>query len=185
MKFTIILSVILFIFTGFMMSNNKQDHNMSKGEQLVNNILAKTAKIIEKKYNIKPSGTGAAMPGGPIQELTLCFNTRSPNTKEQLRYLLIKSAHELQKQVIENKDIQEFLKERPFKISNIQIIIYNCDKNGREIYDPAISTAEISHDRLNYNTIDPNDSFKYKSEYEESYQDALKLLQDLIVDDKS
>ena len=72
------------------MANNKQEYHPSKGEQLVNSILAKAAKIIKDKYNIKPSGVGAAMPGGPIQEVTLCFDTKYPYTKEQLRELLIK-----------------------------------------------------------------------------------------------
>ena len=35
------------------------------------------------------------MPGGPIQELTLCFDTKRPHNKEQLRELLIKTANEL------------------------------------------------------------------------------------------
>ena len=31
----------------------------------------------------------------------------------------------------ENNEIQEFLKERPFTIKNIEIIIYNHDEKGR------------------------------------------------------
>ena len=57
--------------------------------------MAKAAKTIKDKYNIKPSGVGVAMPGGPIQEVTLCFDTKYPYTKEQLRELLIKSSAEL------------------------------------------------------------------------------------------
>ena len=71
------------------MKNN--EYHISKGEQLVNSILAKTAKIIKDKYDLKPCGEGAAMPGGPIQELTLCFDTKYPYTKDQLRELLAHS----------------------------------------------------------------------------------------------
>lgn len=178
MKTTFILLIILLIFTGFIMTSKqpKQEYHPSKGEQLINSILAKTAKIIEKKYNIKPCGVGAAMPGGPIQGLTLCFDTKYPHTKEQLRDLLIKSAQELFSQVNENKEIQNFLKVRPFDIKNVQIIIYNHDKNGREVYDPGISTAEISQGILTYQTVDRSDTFKYKNEFEETYEEALKAL---------
>lgn len=58
--------------------------------------------------------------------------------------MIIKSAQELLKQVNENNEIQEFLKECPFNLKNVQIIIYNSDNDGREVYDPGISTAEIS-----------------------------------------
>jgi hypothetical protein len=176
MRATIFLVLVLCTFTGFIMPSIRQEYSPSRGEQLVNSTLVRTAKTIYEKYNIKSCGLGAAMPGGPIQELTLCFNTKSPFTKEQLRELLIKSAQELLKQVNENNEIQEFLKERPFILKNVQIIIYNSDKNGREVYDPGISTAEISKGILTYQTVDLSDTFKYKNEYEESYEEALKAL---------
>ncbi|MBS0622016.1 MAG: hypothetical protein JSR80_03545 [Verrucomicrobia bacterium] len=158
------------------MSDKHDNYFPSKGEQLVNSTLGKTAKIIKKKYDIRPCGAGAAMPGGPIQGLTLCFDARYPYTKEQLRELLIKSAQELLKQVCENNEIQEFLKERPFTMKNVQIIIYNNDKGGREVYDPEISTAEISRGVLIYRTVDPDDTFKFKNQFEESYDEALRAL---------
>ncbi len=65
---------------------------------------------------------------------------------------------------------------RPFTIENIQIIIYNHDKNGREVYDPEISTAEISQGILSYQTADSNDTFKYKNEFTETYEEALKAI---------
>ncbi len=177
MKSIVLSSVLtLLIFTGFIMTSSTQEHHPSKGEQLVNSLLAKTAKIIKDKYNVKPSGVGVAMPGGPVQEVTLCFDTNHPYTKEQLRELLIKSSAELLVQVNENKEIHEFLKERSFTIKNIEIIIYNHDENGFGLIDPQISVANISQGRLNYSTIDPEDSFKYKNEYEESYEEALKAL---------
>jgi hypothetical protein len=172
----IILLLFLLIFAGFIMQNKHQQYHPSKGEQLVNSILAKTAKIVKDKYNLKPSGAGAAMPGGPIQELTLCFDTKYPHTKEKLRELIIKLAHELLNQVEENNEIQEFLKYKPFKIKNVEIVIYNHDHNGRSIYDPEISVAEIAQAKIVYRTIDPQDSFKYKNRFEESYEEALKAL---------
>ncbi len=176
MKLTSFLLITLLIFTGFVMKNKQQEYHPSKGEQLVNSTLAKTAKIIKDKYNLKPCGEGVAMPGGSIQELTLCFDTKYPHNKEQLRELIIKSAQELLYQVNENKEIQDFIKTKPFTIKNIQIIIYNHDKNGRSLRDPEISNAQILQGVLNYSTIDPEDSFKYKNEFEESYEEALKAI---------
>lgn len=177
MKSIVLASVLtLLILTGFIMASSKQEYHPSKGEQFVNSLLAKAAKTIKDKYNIQPSGVGVAMPGGPIQEVTLCFDTKHPYTKEQLRELLIKSSEDLLHQVNENKEIQEFLKEKPFTIKNIEIIIYNHDEKGLSLTDPHVSVANISQGRLNYSTIDPEDSFKYKNEYEESYEEALKFL---------
>lgn len=174
MKTIFVLLITLFIFTGFIMKN--KEYPLSKGEQLVNSILATTAKIIKDRYDLKPCGEGASMPGGPIKKLALCFTTKYPYTKEKLRELTIKTAQELLNQVNENKEIQEFIKEPPFTIKNIQIIIYNHDKNGRSLKDPEISNAQILQGILSYSSIDPEDIFRYKNEYEESYEEALKIL---------
>lgn len=176
MKFNVILVLFFFIFTGFVMSRNQQEYYPSKGEQLVNSVLGQAAKIIKEKLDLQSSGSGAAMPGGPIREVTLCFDTKYPHTKGQLRNLLIKSAHELLNQVNENDEIQQFLKEKPFTIKNVQIIIYNHDKNGNTVYDPEILTAEISQSILTYRTIESDKNFKLKNQYEETYEEALKAL---------
>ena len=177
MRTTFFLLIILLLFTGFSMKDKQQRYYPSQGEQLVNSILANTAKIIKDKYSLKPSGEGASMPGGPIQKLALCFHTKSPLAKEKLRELLLKAAQELLGQVNKNKEIQEFIKEHPFTIKNVQIIIYNSDKSGREVFDPEISTAEISQGILTYQTVDAADIFKYKQEFTETYDEALKLVQ--------
>ena len=173
----ILFVIVLFlIFTGCIMFDQNDNYPLSKGEELVNTTLVKTARIIKNKYKLQPSGSGAAMPGGPIQELTLCFDTCNQLTKEKLRKLLMNSAQELLNQINENKDIQEFLIKRPFTIKDVEIIIYNHDKNGEGVRDPEISTARISQGILIYRTIDPKDNFKFKNEFEETYEEALKFL---------
>jgi hypothetical protein len=176
LRFTIILVITLLIFAGFVIKITQQQYYPSRGEQLVNSVLANTAKIIKDKYNLKPCGAGAAMPGGPIQELVLCCDTKYPNSKEKLRELLIKLADELLNQVKENEEIQKYLKEPPFSIKNIQIIIYNHDKEGRQVYEPGIATAQISRGVLTCRTVDSSDTLQFKQQFEESYEEALKAL---------
>ena len=121
MKIIFISLVTLLIFTSFIMRDKQPEYYPSKGEQLINSTLAKAAKLIQEKYNIRPSGVGVAMPGGPIQEVTLCFDTKCPNTKEQLRQLLLKTAQELLGQINNNNELQEFIKNPPFTIKNARI----------------------------------------------------------------
>lgn len=176
MKLTSLFLIILFL-TSFIMSFSQNGYRISEGEKLVNSTLEKSMKVITEKYEVKPRGVGAAMPGGPIQILTLCFNTKYPLTKEQLRELLVNLANELVHQVNENTKIQKYLKEIPFTIRNTKIIIQNTDKNGFEVFDPEISVARITEGKLIYRTTDKNDTFKYKNEFEETYEEALKKIE--------
>ncbi|MGK5595557.1 MAG: hypothetical protein ACSNEK_09425, partial [Parachlamydiaceae bacterium] len=59
----------------------------SRGEELVDKTLAKGAKIIKKKYGLRPAGLGASMPGGPIRKLNLAFQVKGPLSKDELRRL--------------------------------------------------------------------------------------------------
>jgi len=117
------------------------------------------------------------MPGGPIRELCLSFKTTTRLTREGLRSLLIQLADILINQVNMNEDIQPFLFNTPFNVGNVQIIIFNNEKDGRELLDPEISTAEISHSSLTYRTLDPNNNFRFKNEFKETYDEALNALQ--------
>lgn len=165
---------ILLISTSFFTKKNEHYHPC-KAEQLVNDNLIAAAQIIQKKYNLNPCGEGAAMHGGPIKKLILCFDTKTQHTKEELRKLLINCANELIDYTNKNKEIQPFLAKIPFTIENIEITIFNKN-NGKEVYDPLISTAEVFLSILTYRTIDINDVFKFKTEYRESYAEALKML---------
>jgi hypothetical protein len=178
MKLSSVIVILLSSFClGFIMPNTDERYPPSKGEQMVNSTLSKTAHIIQNKYKLRPSGTGASMPGGPIRSLFLSFDTKNRYTKECLRKLVIESAQELLNQVTSNENIQQYLFNSPFTIKDVEIVIYNHDKDGRGLRDPEISVVGISEGILKYKTVDPEDIFSYKNEYEETYEEALKILQ--------
>ena len=53
-------------------------------------------------------------------------------------------------------------------------------KKVDEFDDPQISVAHISQGSINLSVrLIPQDTFKYKNEYEESYEEALKALSNL------
>jgi len=171
---TISLFLCLLILTGCAMPIHNKEYQISRDVELVNITLATTTEKIKKKYDLKPFGAGVAMPGGPIRELVLCFATKEPYPKEKLRDLLIRCANELVNQVNTNKEIQQFLANPPFAENNVQIIIYNYDKTRRIVHDPEISVAEMSRGILTYQSVDPDNTFKYKNEFTETYEEALK-----------
>lgn len=174
--FALLFYLICDIPTGYTMSDTKDHSHISRAEQLVNSILIKSAHAIEKKYSLKLSGEGSAMPEGIIDELTLAFDARGSFNKEFLRKILINAAQHLLNAINSDKEINFFLKTPPFKIENIQIIIYVYDSSGRSIYDPFISVAEIANGTLIYQTVDPMDTYKFKNEFKESYEEALQAL---------
>ena len=123
------LMVLLLTFTGCSMNYYYNPHAEEQG--LVENILYNTAKIIEKKYHMKPVEAGAAMPAGEINKFHMSYEVHSSLSKNQLRVLLLNISNVLLNQITANVKIQTYLVKTPFTIENVKIIIFNYDKDGR------------------------------------------------------
>ena len=50
------------------------------------------------------------------------------------------------------------------------------DENGREVYDPGISTADFSGGIIMYRIVDEKDTYAYKHKFSETYQEALEAI---------
>lgn len=172
------------IFSIFNLFTSTPEYRISRGEELVNIVLVNSANVIERKYKIRACGSGVSMPEGPIRWLTICFDTEKTATKEELRKLLINSAQIVVDFITSNEEIQPFLKVRPFTMENVQIIIYNHNEKGYNVYDPGISTAQISDLMLTYRTTDAADTFKFKNKYIETYEEALEKIKQKDVSEK-
>ena len=133
--------VLLSLFSSIFMSNKEESFQNSRISVLVNQVICKTEQAIEKKFKIKTVGVGLAMPDGIIREVGLSFYTKGRFTKEHLRMLLVEFAQELLKQVNTNEEIQSYLLKAPFTLENVQIIIFNYDKDGMDLIDPEITVA--------------------------------------------
>ena len=172
--------ILLIINMAFLLSvgcaNTSDDPLVSKAETVADSIIATTVKSIEKQYNLRSIGGGFVMPDFIIKEFTLCFYTKIPVSQEKLRIMLLSSARELLQNINSNDEIRYAMVVYPLTEKNIQIIIYNRDLNGNEVFDPGISTAELSHGMITYSTVASENRYQYKHEFDETFQDAVEKL---------
>jgi len=167
-----LLSVVLAFFSLF-----SRGTDLNNPAEIAGDILDNTeAFALKKKFPLHACGTGMMMPSGVVQKLTLCFQSKTLLTRNQLRVLLIECGEELLQQINSNKHIQRFLVKNPFTIKEVSIVIYNKDKEGNTPYDPLIVTADISGSILTFFTKDPQDKWVYKNEFEETYEEALEII---------
>ncbi|KAF3362706.1 Uncharacterized protein PHSC3_000693 [Chlamydiales bacterium STE3] len=174
-KLLMIPLVLILAFVGLFIPNSNQYR--SKGEQLVYSTLGEGAKLVREKYHLRPSGSGVAMPGGPIRELCLSFDMEGPVPKKTLRKLLLAISQDLVQLVTANEEIQPFLFEPPFTVKNVQVILY-VNRKGYDVFDPDIAVAEISRGNLSYRTLDPDNDRRFKQFIKETYEEALEAAQE-------
>lgn len=170
------LLFILVFFSSCLLLNENKSPFSEVGKQ-VDQVLSKTIAEIEKKYNLVCSGVGDSMPDGIIKSLELHFKTKKELTRNELRELLYKCAQEMVAQAKLNGKIEDYLENPPFEIKNVEIVIFNTDRQGREVYDPEVSTAELYDNILTYLTVDRDDDCRYKNRYQETYEEALAIIQ--------
>ena len=87
---------------------------------------------------------------------------------------MIQCTIELLYQININTEIRSALETYPFTEKDVQIIIYNHDKQGNRSFAPDISNAQLFCGRLKYSSVDPQDTYRYESVTTETYDEVLE-----------
>ena len=162
-----LLLLNIFSFFGFCSA-------LSDDEKTVNSVVAKIAKKLEKKYNIKAIGDGGGIDDDGVRMMSLSFQIKQPLERNEARRLIISGAQDFLADINANKEIRPYLKIYPFK--NIELCIFSVQSNGRDVYDPYIGVVAYVDGELGYRTNDRDNPYRYKSKYFETLDEALAIL---------
>jgi hypothetical protein len=169
-KLLIILCAFLLCFS----FSNK--YEIPDYEKAVNKQMDNSAKMLSRKYNIRPCATTVAMPGGGIQYLELKFDSLGPIPQDAIRRILINSVQDFLDNVNCDQALCAFLTNGHFGISEVGITLFFSDANRYPIKQPEIGIASIRKGELEYTRCDPNDiSINGRTSITETYEEALQL----------
>lgn len=149
--------------------------------KMADRILAKTAKILTKRHNMYVIGTGGGFIGH-VNMLALSFQIWKTIDQNETRMLIVDCIEEFLCQINSDEEIRQYLKHYPFTSADIEIEIYSHNEKGGPVYDPAISVVSNYVDKksdrsyLWYCTKSPDQPYGYKSEIEEDYEEALRIV---------
>ncbi|NGX48168.1 MAG: hypothetical protein K1000chlam3_01558 [Chlamydiae bacterium] len=168
------LGIITFflVFCGEILKASHEQINMPEEDRIVHEIIDSTIESIRKKYNLHPCGIGLE---GKFEYLEISFETSELLEKDKARMILIDCTNEFLEKINTHK-IEKFLKPYPFVYKNVGIVLYILDENRKEPLHPKISLASTYKGKILYRTVNPENTFRFKETYEESYEEALALL---------
>lgn len=173
MKFPVI-ELVIFIF--FLCMSCVSNNDIPWYERRANAIIGKVGNKLARKYNMKLIGTGGGMIDS-VKLMTLAFNINKPLNREESRKVILDCASEFLHEINSDQEIRPYLVKFPFPTENISISVFTHDEQGRKLYDPDIFVVSIEDGEISYLTADRENKYRIKSEYVESYKDALKLIQ--------
>lgn len=139
--------------------------------------IIKTGKRLEQKYNMSISAVGGATKEG-LWLLTVMFDRKGePMTIEEGRRVIIDCIQEYLKDINNDEELRPYLKVYPFTIDNLHVAIINFAKDGSLVFDPILELITSRQEKIIYRTRDSADKYKYKNTFEETYEEALGILQ--------
>ena len=117
------------------------------------------------------------MPSGNLGLIGLSCNIYHKIDKEEIRKFLVEGVDILLESANHNTTIRPFMKNYPFTPANIDlsICIYHSKEHKRTA-DPDIGIASAYKNKIIYCTFEPEKEFGYKSEIEESFAEASKIV---------
>lgn len=133
---------ILFIgFIGIGAFILKQPSPTTNKEAIAMKVELKTINEIESKYGLRFCGSGGGMMDC-VRLMSLSFNCNKPMSMIASNELVSKCVYLYLDNINNNEEIQPHLCDRPFKPSNVQIIIFFQQKNG-EVF-PGMNFSSVT-----------------------------------------
>ena len=146
-------------------------------EQLMDEIRFALIHKLAEKHRMCPIGISGGMPGGIIHEVGACFEIRRILTKEEIRTIIVDCIQEFANAININEKLKPYLKDYPFTEKNIDIMLVIYNRKRQEVYHPFISGAFTARGSIFYHTEIPENKYDYKEEWEEPFEEAIKLVQ--------
>ena len=143
--------------------------------KLAHEITEKTAKKLKEQKGLSLAGTGGQMMDD-IQMMMMGFNFYKVVDIETTRRLLVDSVQEYLSAINSNEEIRSHLHNYPFTAQNVEIVIYFYNPDGSKVPPGKITIAAANQGKVVYYIDDP-EKHTIRSLHEETYEEALKLVE--------
>ena len=168
------LGLLIFSFsTGQSMNEGISEHG-----KVLFSTVAKIGRELEKKYGMASFGGGGGAGPDGIRLMSLSLNRvdRGSLNEEEARKLIIECVDDFLKAVNNNEQLRPFLRDYPFTAKNIELDIYNIDKNQELFQFPSIAIVANFEGKIGFLTEDPSTKHGYHTKKYETYDEAVALL---------
>ena len=175
----LITSLIIFLVSAFLITvsvsvnSSLPSSEIPEPDLTAHQIMDETINTLSKKYNINPCGIGM---NGKFEYLEISFQVRHSFDKDELRDMLFDCADEFLKNINSNEKIRPHLKNYPFEYKNAGIVFFISDERGSDLFHPNICVAKTTSYGVAFLTDDPDIKYKYKERFQETHEEAIKLV---------
>lgn len=177
---TVIICCFLCLYgTAFAFLGIGKQPMCSKEAEIMYDFIHRTAKPLEKKYNMRLVATGGGAIGG-INLISFDFYRHdAPFDEMKARTFIIRCLHDILEAGNKDEKLRPFLRDYPLTPKNIDVVVYNHDSKTAliDIY-PDISVFSAREGRISYSSIEGRERCaKYKTRKYETYEESIAILE--------
>ena len=144
--------------------------------KIADNIIKTTSDRLSKKYQMHLMGVKSGMMGC-VKLMGIHFQVNRSLSKEEARTIIVDSAQSFLEDINQNESIRPFLQVYPFDLKHIEIVVFISTLGNGTFYHPNLSVISVVDGKIEYSINDPDHKYRYKLEECESFEDAVKILQ--------
>lgn len=127
--------------------------------------------------NLRLDGYGGTMMEH-VQQITLAFTSRDEVDVAQARDRLVACAVELLQRINNDKEMRPYLAEYPCQPKGIELSIAYVDATDRHIEKGKVAFTTLLEGSIDYSICDPSKDQPLHTIHRESFDDALKIVQE-------
>lgn len=148
-------------------------------DRLAYEVVGKVSKQFKKEYDLDYTGAGLSGNEHQIEKIRIIYFLKKNLSKDECRKLIMKCGDALLYEINHFEEIKPFLSNNPFTIKNIDLAIHFCSEQRENTsVHPDICVVSLMEGFLCYSTNDPEDKYQYKSRVKESFEEALKTIEE-------
>jgi len=175
-KFITLLVFLILIIAGFSWVNFNME-TLPPADIALNTVIKKTAEELKRKYQVSLIGIGGGGSNNEISMSAISFQLAHTMSQEKCRKVILDCAQQFLKEINGDSQLASYLSVRPFGYKNIKVIIFISHPDCSSVLHPEISVVSLANGVVQYATVNPENTYEYKSVVRETYEEALKKVQ--------
>jgi len=145
-------------------------------DKLANKIIKSASDRLSKKHHMELIGVKQGMMGC-VKLIGFRFQVYRKLSKDEARAIVVDSAQDFLTEINQNESIRNYLQVYPFDLEHIEVVLFIDTPDRGTFYHPDLAVVAARRGQVTYTTNDPDHKYRYKLEEEESFEDALKIVQ--------
>ena len=150
---------------------------LKENERVAHSLMNRVTDILESRYQLHYVGFSEGGEEGKYSNIGLHFVRYGTLSKDEGRKMVIESVKELLNEINSDPKLQPFLLYKPFTAQNVSLDILIFTSDGKNVFYPDINIFSAVRGKIKFFTKIPEREFGYFTEEEETFEEALRIVE--------